>query len=517
MQKPGSIRKQFLPNLLSNLLLLLAQGGSTLFLTFYLVKHLQVQLFGIVMLFVAISNYIQIFTVAMNNSAGRELILNFKSGDRDAANRTFNSFLAGNSFLALSFVPLILLINFFLLRIFSIPAGFEKESHHFFLLVALSYLLGFIQSAFAVSSWAMNRFDIRNFSQIVYFLSRAAFILLFFLSSRASLFGVAAGYLMAMIIWTVLDFHFFRVLCPEIRLSHRHISFPTLKRIMATSLWLTVNQMGSFLFYKASLVLANIQLGAKTAGEFAAVLQLSILIQQFGFSLGIILNPSFIGIFAEGNRENLIQKGNQALKLMAVTLILPVALLAGTAKPILRLWLGKDFMPLWTVLVILLYAPLVEMIGRPLFSLLLAFNKIKLPALATVTMGVLNMLLAILFIKLKLGLLGIAMAGLLTLNVKSLLLIPVYSAALQKLNPFFYVRKLLLCLASGLAAGALVHSCAGRAALDSWWRLLAFWALAAILYSAIAFFIVLKKKDRLFLINLLPWKARQGSGTGGPG
>ena len=85
-----NLKRQFLPNFISNFALIFVQGASTIVLTPFLIRHLE--LFGIVMLFVSISNYVFVLMIAMNSSASRELILNFKSHDRERVNKTFHAF-----------------------------------------------------------------------------------------------------------------------------------------------------------------------------------------------------------------------------------------------------------------------------------------------------------------------------------------------------------------------------------------------------------------------------------------
>ncbi|MCJ7525405.1 MAG: oligosaccharide flippase family protein, partial [Candidatus Aminicenantes bacterium] len=301
----ASLKRQFLPNFISNFALIFVQGGSALVLTPFLIRHLDLELFGIVMLFVSISNYVFVFTIAMNNSAGRELILNLKSRDHEQVNKTFNSFFFGNILWVLLLLPVVFFVNVFITRIFDIPSGHEDGSHYLFVVVSISFLLQFIRSAFSVSSWAKNRFDIRSFNQIIYFTVRLLFLILFFRIFSANLYVVANCYLLASVVWLAMDYFAFRRLTPQIRLSFGFFDAAVLRKLWVLSFWLTINQVGAFLFFKSSLLLTNMLLGAQAAGKYAAVMQLSILIQQVGFSIGVILQPTFISLYADGDRDKM--------------------------------------------------------------------------------------------------------------------------------------------------------------------------------------------------------------------
>ena len=209
---------------------------------------MDLKLFGIVMLFVSISNYVGVFTIAMNNSAGRELILYFKNRDNERVNKIFSSFFFGNILWILLLLPVVLLVNMFITRIFDIPAGHENGSHYLFMVVVISFLLQFVRSAFAVSSWVRNRFDIKNIIQIIYFTVRLVFLILFFRIFSANLYIVANCYLLASIVSLILDYFAFRRLTPHIRLAPVFFDAAVLRKLWGLSFWLTINLVGTFLF-----------------------------------------------------------------------------------------------------------------------------------------------------------------------------------------------------------------------------------------------------------------------------
>jgi O-antigen/teichoic acid export membrane protein len=506
-----SLKSQFFPNFISNFALIFVQGASALILTPFLIRHLDLELFGIVMLFVSISNYVLVFTVAMNNSAGRELILDFKSRDKEKANRTFSSFFFGNLFWVLLLLPVVLIANIFITRIFDIPSGHERGAHYLFVVVAISFLLQFVRGAFSVSSWSLNRFDIRNFNQVIYFALRLLLLVLFFRLFSADLYVVANCYLLAALVWLAMDYLAYRRLTPQIRLSLRLFDGAVLRKLWALSFWLTIGQVGTFLFFKSSLLLTNMLLGAQAGGNYAAVMQLAVLIQQVGFSIGGILQPTFISLYGDGDREKMIRKTSQAFKLMGLLMMLPVVFIAGAAKWILAIWLGRNFAALDFLLVMMLFSVFMETACRPLYSLNFASNKIRIPAVVTILLGTMNVLLVVVFVKLGLGLTGVALAGLISLNLRGLLFTPVYSALIQKLGALFYLKKAMALLAAALIVSVAVFLAANWLAPGGWPGLVLFFGGCAAAYLVIVYLRVLNRDDRRFIHELLPgaWLQRK--------
>jgi O-antigen/teichoic acid export membrane protein len=502
--KEKSYKIQFLPNLISNFLLIFVQGVSSLILTPFLIKKLNVELFGIVMLFVSISNYVYIFTISINNSAGRELILNFKSRDAGQANKTYNSFLFGNIGLTLLLLPAIFIANLYLTKIFNIPQGNEQGVHYLFIILSLSFLIHFVQSAFAVSSWSMNRFDIRNYNQIVYFVIRLFLVVFVFMVFAPKLYLFAYSYLLATLSLLLLDYLAFKKLTPQIRISLGFFSPAVLKKLWILSFWFSVSQVGTFLFFKFGLFLTNILLGAKSGGEFAAVLQLALLIQQIGFSIGTIMHPTFISMYAEGRADAMISRANQALKLMAVLLIPMVALLAGASGPLLSVWLGKGFGKLGLVLVLMLFSILFEMIVRPLYSINFAYNRIKIPSLITIAFGILNIVLTILFVRLNWGIQGVALAGLITLNLRSLVFIPIYTAYIQNIKFYHYLIRLIVILFNAILFTVFCALVAHYMHINNWAKIFLYFIVCGILYAMTVLLFVLNKTDKQFIFELIP-------------
>lgn len=507
----ASYKSQLLPNLVSNFLLIFVQGVSSLILTPFLIGKLDVELFGIVMLFVSISNYVYIFTISINNSAGRELILNFKGRDGAQASRTFNSFLLGNVGLLLLLLPAVLVASRYLTRIFNVPPGSERSVRQLFVILSLSFLLHFVQSAFAVSSWAMNRFDIRNYHQVAYFVARLLLVIVAFTAFAPRLPWFALSYLLATLLLLLLDFLAFRRLTPGIRLGFSFFDPAVLKRLWILSFWFSVSQVGAILFFKFSLFLINILLGARAGGEYAAVLQLSLLIQQVGFSIGTILHPAFISLYAEGRWEAMLARADQALKLMAVLMVPPVALMAGAARPLLAAWLGERFAGLGFLLVLLLFSVLIEMVVRPLYSIHFACDRIRVPSLMTLAFGALNVLLVILFVRWHGGIVGVAWAGFIAMNLRSLIFVPLYTAHIQKIGLSHYLKRLLAVLVAAVVFSGACAFAVRRLDIRGWRDLLLYLVLSGGAYLVAAYFLALNRADRRFVYDLLPgeWLRRR--------
>jgi membrane protein EpsK len=502
------LKRQFLPNLLSNGTVLGLNILISLWFTPYLIRRLGVAVYGLLPLAFTMSNYLNVITLSLNNAAGRFLAIDLKKKDNLSANRTFNTNFFGNLGVIVLCLPIVAAMLFLAPRLFNIPAGQETAATYLFLTVFAAYLLGFFRSSFSVSSWALNRFDLRNIFGALFFITRAGFVVLLFSAFRPSLFFLGSGIFLATCVWLAGDFLLWKKLTPQLRIQAALFDRTRLGQFFSMGGWLLINQLGLVLFLKMDLVIANMFLGAKAAGEYGSVLVFSSLIQQVAFNMSVTLTPSFVSKFAGGDHESLERISQLALKFMGLVLVLPVGLICGLARPILLTWLGKDFLHLQPLLVMLTFHLALNLAVRPLFGLNIAFNKVRLPGLFTLAAGIGNLVLAVVLVRAGWGVVGIALSSAISLTAKNLLFTPLYAAHIQKLPlGTYYARLLPLAALNGVFAGIVfwIDRLAGIRTLP---MLAVVAACISMAYLLLTYRFFLKKDEKALLWKLLPSRLR---------
>jgi O-antigen/teichoic acid export membrane protein len=506
----NDLKKQLFPNLISNGIVLGLNILISLWFTPYLIRHLGVAVYGLLPLAFALTAYLNIITLSLNNAAGRYLAIDLQNKDTLSANRTFNTIFFGNIGAIVLCLPIIAAVLFFSPRLFNIPRGQEFFANYLFLAVFATYLLNFFRSSFSVSTWALNRFDLRNIVVALYYILRAGFVVLLFLIFRPSLLHLGTGFLLAACVWLAGDILLWRKLTPQLRIRPALFDRGHLGQLFTMGGWLLINQLGVVLFLKIDLVIANTFLGAKIAGEYGSVLLFSSLIQQLAYNMSMTLTPSLVSKYACGDVDALQRISRLAVKCMGLILALPVGLICGFSRPLLLLWLGKNFLHLQPLLIVLTVHLALNMAVRPLFGLNIAYNKVRVPGLASLALGVFNLLLAIALVQGGWGVLGIAMSGALSMTLRNLFFTPLYAAHVQKLPLFTYLRTLLpLALVNAFLIGAIF--CLSRlSAIKTWAALAALAAAVSLVYGLITYCFVLRREEKSLLWKLLPLWMRPG-------
>jgi membrane protein EpsK len=494
-----------------------ANSGGYVFITFvsawfvpYLIHHLGVAAYGLIGLATSVTSYLSIITLSLNGAVGRYLTIDLERKDFDSANRTFNTSLVGNGVIMLALLPLVAVASLAVPRIFNVPPGQEDASRWLFAFTMTAFLVTALDSAFSVSSWARNRFDLRNIVTTVSQIGRVGLIILLFSATRPNLWHVGLGTLAAAVFGLAGDVIIWRHLTPQLRVRVQSFDLSRVRQLFSMGGWLVINQVGSLLFLNIDLIVVNTLLGAVAGGQYSSILLFSGLLRGLAGTVGGILTPTILARFAQGDYLGMNRISDKAVKLMGLAVALPVGLVCGLAQPLLRLWLGPDFVPLAGLLVLLTGHLCINLAVLPLFGLQVACNRVKTPGIVTLAMGVLNVVLAVTFARgLGWGFYGVAAAGALVLTLKNAIFTPIYGALIQKLPWWKFLWGMVPGQVGALLLGAGAYGLTRLAPIHNWFGLLAMGAALGVAYLALAYLALLNADDKQVLWSLLPFGRRK--------
>jgi O-antigen/teichoic acid export membrane protein len=218
-----------------------------------------------------------------------------------------------------------------------------------------------------------------------------------------------------------------------------------------------------------------------------------------------VLNPIVVTKYALNDFSSVTRLSTQAVRLMGLAFSLPVGMLCGLGGPFLQTWLGKDFKNLWFLLFLMVFHLSINLAVLPLFGIQTALNKVKIPGIVTIVMGVINLLLALFFtVILKWGAYGIAAAGAVVLTLKNVIFTPIYCAYIQKLPWFTYIRAVIPGLVTALLIGLISFGSTLIINIDSWGSLIFIGVLITGFSLAFLFFFGLKEEDKIFILGFVP-------------
>ena len=446
-----------------------------------------------------------IITLSLNGAVGRFLAIDIQRNKADEANITFNTALIGSIFITGASLPLVIGMVIGLPYIFNIPKGNEWAAQLLFLFVLLSFFISSIESCFSVSLWAKSRFDLINVIEILSNVIKIITFVVLFAFIKPGIWQVGIGIFFSAIFGLISYFLLWKKITPELFIAPRQFDRSRVRELFGMGGWMVVNQIGSLLFLNIDLIVANMVLGAKSAGEYGSILLFSTLLRGLAGTVASVLSPIIVGKYALNDLDSMTRFSAQAVRLMAIAVGLPVGLICGLGGPFLQLWLGKNYGSLWFLLVLMVFHLSINLAVLPLFGIQTALNRVKIPGMVTLVMGIINLLLALFFtIVLKWGAYGIAAAAAIVLTLKNVIFTPIYGAYIQKMPWYTYIRTVVPGVVITLLVGLVSFGSTLLMRIDSWVSLIFIGGAIAVLCLGVLFLFGLKEEDKTLILGFLP-------------
>jgi O-antigen/teichoic acid export membrane protein len=499
-----SLRGRFALNVLSSLVMLGLNVATGLWLTPYLITHLGVAVFGLVPLAASVTAYLSIVNSALNSAVGRFLTIDIRRGLLDVANRTFNTSLWGSIALAAGFFPVVVGFSVVAPDVFDMPPGQEEAASWLFGMVMVSYFVGLVRSAFSVAAFASNRFDLQNAITASNLVVRLLMIVLLFQLAAPQVWHVGVGTVVGVVASLGIAVMVWRRLLPELRVDRHAFDRSRLADLFAMSGWMMINQVGTLLFLNMDLIIVNLFLGAEAEGRYGSVMQWPVLLRTFASTVAAVLTPVVLAHFARQDLGRITRISQQAVKLLGLSVALPVGLVCGLSRPLLRVWLGPDFSDLAILLSTLTLHLCVNLAVMPLFSVQVTLGKVKWPGIVTLVMGLVNLGLATWWVGLRADGLGVALAGAVVLTLKNAVFTPIYGAHILKIHWSGFTARMVPGILGAVGVGLAGYWLTCRYPLDNWGMLAAAAALVSVIYAGVVFLVVLNREDRQLLRGFVP-------------
>ncbi len=493
-------RRRLPLNLFANGIWLILNVLVNLWYTPYLIAHLGITAYGLVPLASSVTSYLSVLTTGLNDAISRYLTIDLTGNTPEKSSQTFSTAVIGSFILVMSLLPIAIIITWFTPQLFNIPSGHEYDAQLLLLLTAGGFLVTTFFSSFAVSSFALHRFDLRLLVNILKLVFQFGSIILLFNILPPALWQVGCGILISSLIFGAGHSILWRKLTPDIKFSFTAFAPERLKELYSFSLWVVINMVGAMLFLNIDLIVANRIFGPEIAGRYGSVIIFPTYLRAMVLTANGVFMPITLALFAAQKFTSLIQFSRLSVKFLGIAIALPVGLLCGLSKPLLAIWLGPQFVDLSLLVIILVGHLSINVTVTPLFSLQVATNKVRLPGLTTLGMGIVNIFLAIAFsLWSGWGYISIAIAGAIVLTIKNTIFTPLYTAYILKLPWWTFLPSLVSGLIGSLAVGLGSYGLSTIWTLNSWVDLIIVGAVISAIYVIIAYFGGLNTADRELL------------------
>lgn len=439
-----NFKEQLPKNLIANVANFLLSIIIGIFLVPYFIGTLGIAAYGLIPLTTAVMGYVAIVVQSLDTSVSRFLIIDLHKGDYPSANRTFNTAFFGLTVIIAIMMPIVILISYYVPVIFNVPAGQETAVIILFICASIAFFIRSLNGTFTVQLFACNRLDYMNLVNIINFLVQVGLIVILFSLKGPALEFVGGAYIGGAIVSSVIAIILAKRTCPYLHLSIGSFDRSRIRDLWNMGGWVFIHEIGALLFIQIDLIVVNLIFGATASGEYAIPLQLVNQLRTLAVVFAGVVTPMILTFFAKGQIETMIQVTKSSIKLMGLTMALPIGLVIAFASLLLTIWVGQTYAFLDILLVLMTLHLIVNIAIIPIFSIRIAFNRVKIPALVSLFMGLGNFALAILLALYSgWGYYGVAVAGAIILTLTNLIFNPWYAARILKVPIYVFLNPLL--------------------------------------------------------------------------
>lgn len=492
-------------NLAANVTAFAIQLGINFFFTPYLVKTLGKEGYSFFPLAMSITGYANIITIALNSMASRYITIKIQNEDPEGANVYFNSVLMGNTFIAILLsIPAVLSV-LFLDHLLNVPPDVLKQVQLLFGFIFAGSLISILTSVYGVATFAKNRLELSSLRNAESNIIRVALLILLFYFFRPSLSYIGIAHLVVALFLMVMNMRYTRRLLPEITVSRKYFRISAVRELTASGMWNSVNQLSNVLMSGLDLLIANLLLGAAASGEFAIAKTVPMFFQSFIAVLVGVFVPELMIHYAQGKFKEFNISLDRSMKFMRILLTIPMGFLIVYGDVFFDLWIPGQNTPLLHGMIILIILPMIITTSiETVFHVYTITNRLRIPALALLITGVVNVILMLLALRFtNLGIIAIPLVSLATSMIKHLTFTPLYAAHVLNVKRSTFFQPILRGILNIVVVALVCLALKTIIAPTSWSAFGAAFLASTLIAFVLNILITLDKGERTVFISMI--------------
>lgn len=495
-------------NFYTNLLSLAATVVIGIIYTPYLTRSLGPSAYGLVPLALIINQYIGVVTSALTGSFSRFYVVALQKGDIKEAERTICTSFAVILSIILFLTPMMVFLVSRVDSFFRIPPQHIRSAKILFSFTILSFFLSLMTGVFSVTIYALNRIDLLNWPKIFRSFGKLVLLVFFFelFEVDVRFIGITGLVLeSAAIVYSYLLFRRYRPKGLSINPFKASSSVFRVVFIMAS--WVLLQYFGDTVLYRIDNIIVNRHWSIVESGALGAVTDISQFISSIVNVVSSLYGPLILIAYAKKRHEEVIRLSTTNSYIVGIIAAVLSGFIAGFSGPIVTYWLGPKFpvndqYSIWLSIKVCL-APYMAA-GGVLYFTCNAWNKVRLPAILTVVIGLFNLLVLVLMARIP----GIRVWMLLLFSLV-LGIVQAYmvnSFCVSRLYPGIVsglLFRFLKITATLIVSMAVCRAFVSLVDINSFGELAGFGAIVGISIAAMAFFLCFNDEQRKEILNLV--------------
>ncbi len=409
----------------------------------YYIDRLGMAAYAVVPLAVSVSSYMIIIANSFSNAINRFFVQALRNGDRDVEIRTYSTSLRLMFLISAVLLPFTAVISYFTPDMFNVPSGEYDSVRILFLCEFWSSIFLNFGTCFNNSLIAYNKTYVINTIRSSYLALQILTVVVLFAVFVPSLEQIGYAYMVGITLYVVASYAVMKREFPELRYKAGAVDRSHMREIGALALWSAVVRVGNLLFLQASLILTNLFLGAETEGGFSLVVSMVSMVGTACNAVTNIFYPFYHKFYADRDRQSFIGIAVLGIRTMSLAVAMPLAYVCIFSPEVFTFWVGGEYVYLrdtvWVMFVLLTFYATVGVI-ETIPTILL---KVREAAKITVALGILNIVLALIFLNTTdWGILGVAAAYAISMFIRNGIVFPMFVSHCVNCSPFEFIKPM---------------------------------------------------------------------------
>lgn len=389
-------RKQTKINLYTNVIALLANILVGIYYTPYLVNSLGLAAYGVLPLALIINQYIGVATQTLTHAYTRFYSVALQKGDYVEASKDISTSLVVVLLISLLLVPVGIGIVCNVDSLFQIPSNLLASSRLLFGYTLFSFVVSLMSSLLNVTLYATNRLDLMNVLKIIRAIFKLLFVILAFeIFSKDISFVGLANLLTEGIILMASIFLFFEFRPSAVKISLALFDRVVLFSILGMSVWVLIQLCGDTLLYRTDNLIVNHYWGTEASGALGAISEIGGYVSVVVSVIGSLFGPLILASFAKGEHDKVKSLFLEQSTIVGCLSAILAGTISGCSNTMLNTWLGNGMGQYsWWLVMKMVVLPYYAA-GGILAFVYRSWNKVRYPAIATIILGVVDIIILV--------------------------------------------------------------------------------------------------------------------------
>lgn len=506
-----SNNKQIAKNITFSSISFILNFGVSFFLSPYLIRTLGKEAYGFFPLINNIIGYTSIITAIVGSMAGRFITMSYYQGKMEEAKGYFNSAIVAYMAMSLLFCLLGVVFVIFVNSFLNVPAYLLSDVRWVFGIALTGGCLSLCTGLFGIGTYVKNRLDLGSKASMLSKCIYVAIVLTLYYFFKPTLVYISIASFVSTLYGICINFYFKRKLIPEINFHpQKYFSWEKLRTLTSSGIWMSFNQLSNILVTTVDLLLANIFINAATTGNFAVSKTIPSLITSVVYIFSSSFFAQFNILYAKHQNDELVHETRKSMIILSVLVSIPLGYFLISSDFFFQVWIKSAYDP------IMFWLSFISLIGTisglattPLFGIFTATDKRKVPAIALMIVGFLNITIAYIALKeTSLGVLAIPLTSTVLLGIRNIFFTPIYGAMCLGLKKWVFYPPIIKSWIA-IAITTIFTLLARHLMYEiSWSAFFLNFFIVAALSLGTNYYIILTKSERNFLVQAIKNKIK---------